>query len=236
MAHNKSVEELEHELEVSRKEFDEFMMEATLSVAEFFDVLKRLTQGDFEVRAKENSSQELFANFGKVINETIVKLAFETRQLEEARSRSEVHARDLEATLRKVRAQQDAIAQLSTPIIQVWDRILCLPIVGIVDSKRAGEMMDTLLNRIIETDCRFVIVDITGVDVFDTQTADHFVKMIRAASLLGVQCMITGIKPQIAQTMTTIGVNLGGIVTLRNLEAGLLAAIKGLGYRVAKDA
>ena len=78
--------------------------------------------------------------------------------------------------------------------------------------------------------------DITGVDVFDTQTADHFVKMIRAASLLGVQCMITGIKPQIAQTMTTIGVNLGGIVTLRNLEAGLLAAIKGLGYRVAKDA
>lgn len=212
---DKNQRNYEQELQKSQAEFDDLSMEMALAISEFFQVLQTLTAGDFSVRAREDHPNDLFANFGKVINKTIV---------------------DLERSFKQVKSQQAAIARLSTPIIQVWDQVLCLPIVGVVDSKRAAEMMETLLNQVVETQCRAVIVDVTGVDVVDTQTADHFIKMIRAASLLGVKCMITGIKPQIAQTITQIGVDLSGIQTLKNLEAGLMESIRTLGYRVVRDA
>lgn len=219
--YQKRIKELETTIENQQKEYDDFSMDLALTISEFFEVMRKLTTGDFEVRASENYENQLFANFGKVINETITTLGRETKQLEEAKTKLEEHSKELERSLETIKRQRNAIAEMSTPIIQVWDGVLCLPVVGIVDSRRSAEMMDTLLKSIDKTRCRCVIVDLTGVDIVDTQAADHFIKMVRAANLLGANCMITGISPQIAQTLTHIGVNLRDIKTLRNLQAGL---------------
>lgn len=129
--------------------------------------------------------------------------------------------RELEAKLETIEMQQAAIRELSTPIIEVWASVLCLPVVGIVDSQRSAEMTETLLETIVAKQARMAIVDITGIDVMDTKTADHFIKMARAVRLLGAECIISGINPGIAQTLTHIGVDLTGIRTLRSLRDAL---------------
>jgi len=209
------VKQLEAEIESRQDEYNTLSMEMALQISEFFEVMQKLTKGEFDIRASEDSPNELFSSFGKVINQTIEALGNETHQLEEANRR-----------------QLAAIREMSTPIIQVWDKVLCLPIVGVVDTKRSAEMMETLLNNVVESKCRCVIVDVTGVDVVDTQTADHFIKMVRAANLLGAHCMITGISPQIAQTLTQIGVDLSGIKTLSNLQAGLGESFRTMNLKV----
>jgi rsbT co-antagonist protein RsbR len=127
-----------------------------------------------------------------------------------------------------------AFSELSTPIIQIWDDVLALPIVGIVDSHRSEDMMVSLLNEVVEKQSRCVIIDITGVDVVDTKTADHFIKMVKAVKLLGAECIITGISPDIAQTLTHIGVDMAGIQTRRNVQQGLQEAFRTLNYEVRK--
>jgi rsbT co-antagonist protein RsbR len=129
--------------------------------------------------------------------------------------------RELEAKLETIEMQQAAIRELSTPIIEVWAGVLCLPVVGVVDSQRSAEMTETLLETIVAKQARMAIVDITGIDVMDTKTADHFIKMARAVRLLGAECIISGINPGIAQTLTHIGVDLTGIRTLRSLRDAL---------------
>ncbi len=121
--------------------------------------------------------------------------------------------------------QRTAIQELSTPVLQLWKNVLALPIIGVVDSSRCAEIMERLLFEITEKQAHYVILDITGVEVVDTKTADHFVKMIRAAELLGSSCLLTGIRPAVAQTLVEIGVDLSSITTLRNLEDGLQACL-----------
>jgi rsbT co-antagonist protein RsbR len=120
-----------------------------------------------------------------------------------------------------IEAQQIAIKDLSTPIIDLWDDIITLPIVGIVDSQRALEMTERLLQRVVEKGSRCIIIDITGVNVVDTMTADHFVKMVKAVRYLGSYCVVTGISPEIAQTLVLSGVEMGNVKTLRSLKEGL---------------
>lgn len=141
--------------------------------------------------------------------------------LNDALLRAEEANRDLEAKLETIERQQAAIRELSTPIIEVWAGVLCLLVVGIVDSQRSAEMTETLLEMIVAKQARTAIVDITGIDVMDTKTADHFIKMAKAVRLLGADCILSGINPGIAQTLTHIGVDLTGIRTLRNLRDAL---------------
>jgi rsbT co-antagonist protein RsbR len=142
-------------------------------------------------------------------------------ELNRAIQKQEAVNRELEAKLETIEMQQAAIRELSTPIIEVWASVLCLPVVGVVDSQRSAEMTETLLETIVSKQARMAIVDITGIDVMDTKTADHFIKMARAVRLLGAECIITGINPGIAQTLTHIGVDLTGIRTLRSLRDAL---------------
>ena len=128
----------------------------------------------------------------------------------------------LEGLLNVVQQQKDAISQMSTPILQIWEGILVLPVVGIVDTERSAEMTDKLLDAVVEHRARGVLIDITGIDILDTKTADHFIKMAKAVRLLGAESVITGISPAIAQTLTHIDVDLTGIVTLRSLRDGLV--------------
>ncbi|WP_433931819.1 PAS domain S-box protein [Sorangium cellulosum] len=128
---------------------------------------------------------------------------------------------ELRAKLQLIEKQQKVIRDLSTPIIEVWDKVLTLPMVGVVDSLRLSEVMDNLLSAIVSKDARYAILDLTGVDAVDTQTARHLIEMIDAIRLLGAEGIVTGIRSNVAQTMITLGVDLSGVTTVGNLRAGL---------------
>lgn len=141
--------------------------------------------------------------------------------LEAAQKRTETYQKELEAKLSMIEVQRAAIKELSTPIIEVWEGILCLPVVGVLDSTRSAEMTEALLVAIIEKRARSAIIDITGIQVMDTGTADHFLRMAKAVRLLGARCVLTGINPGIAQTIVHMGVDLGGVVIHRSLRNAL---------------
>jgi rsbT co-antagonist protein RsbR len=141
--------------------------------------------------------------------------------LERERDRSNSYQADLEEKLRTIETQRLAIAELSTPVMQVWDGVLCLPVVGVMDTARSADMTQSLLRSVVEMKTKCCIIDITGIEVMDTSTADHFMRMARAVALLGSECMLTGINPHIAQTIVQMGLDLGGIRTLRTLRDAL---------------
>lgn len=157
------------------------------------------------------------------------------RVLGELRRTSDAHARalserdrsvqELEDKLEIIARQQAAIQALSTPIIQIWDGVLAVPVVGAVDGERASQMMEKLLETIIQTKSRHAILDVTGVETVDADTADNFVRLIRGVQLLGAQGIISGIGPMVAQTIVDLGVDLAGIPTHANLKEALHACI-----------
>ncbi|MDD5093386.1 MAG: PAS domain S-box protein [Dehalococcoidia bacterium] len=136
-------------------------------------------------------------------------------------------------TVEKLKASQE---ELSTPVIQVWDKILALPVIGLVDSNRAQTIMDVLLSRIVETQAEMVILDITGVSTVDTQVANHLIKTVEAANMLGTECVITGIRPETAQTMIRLGLEMDSFPTKRTLRDGLMFGLKKLGFEVKRAA
>jgi rsbT co-antagonist protein RsbR len=119
-----------------------------------------------------------------------------------------------------------AIDELSTPVLEVWDDVLVTPVIGVIDSRRMADMVQKLLTEIVRTQAQYVIVDLTGVDLVDTKTADHLIKMVRKAELIGARCMLTGIQPPVAQTLVDIGVDFGRLTTLRNLKHGLRESMR----------
>ena len=133
---------------------------------------------------------------------------------------------ELRAQLDRVEAQQQVIRDLSTPIIEVWDGVLTLPMVGVLDTVRTADVMESLLTRITQTAAQFAILDLTGVEVVDTKVASHLISLISAIRLLGAEGLITGIKPTVAQTMVALGLDLTRIVTRSNLKAGLRYCIQ----------
>jgi rsbT co-antagonist protein RsbR len=134
------------------------------------------------------------------------------------------------------RQQQDML-ELSTPVVKLWEGVLALPMIGTLDSARTQVVMETLLQRIVETGAEVAILDITGVPTVDTLTAQHLIKTVTAARLMGAECIISGIRPQIAQTIVHLGVDLGDIVTKATLaEAFRLALTRnGLGVTRLKN-
>jgi rsbT co-antagonist protein RsbR len=170
--------------------------------------------------------EDEFAELETAFTVFVEELADAKTALKDTLAKHEQANRDLEAKLQMIEMQQAAIRDLSTPIIEVWVGVLCLPVVGIVDSQRSAEMTETLLEMIVSKQARTAIVDITGIDVMDTKTADHFIKMAKAVRLLGAECIISGINPSIAQTLTHIGVDLTGVRTMRNLRDALQAHLR----------
>jgi rsbT co-antagonist protein RsbR len=122
--------------------------------------------------------------------------------------------------------QQQELMELSTPVVQLWDNILALPLIGTLDSERTQVVMESLLQRIVETGAMIAIIDITGVPTVDTLVAQHLMKTIAAARLMGADCIISGIRPQIAQTIVHLGVNLQDVVTKATLADAFLIALK----------
>jgi rsbT co-antagonist protein RsbR len=136
------------------------------------------------------------------------------------------------ANLDTVARHQAAIRELSTPVIRVHHRVLLLPLVGTVDSHRAGQIMETLLLRVVEEQARAVIVDIAGVPTVDTMVADHLLKTTEAVRLLGAETILTGISAQIARTVVQLGVDISAMHTRSRLEDGIELALGLLGRSI----
>jgi anti-anti-sigma regulatory factor len=119
-----------------------------------------------------------------------------------------------------------AVEDTSSPILEVWEGVLAMPIVGLVDSRRTADMVGRLLSEIARTQASFVIVDLTGVEGVDTKTADHLMKLMRKVEVIGARCVLTGIQPAMAETLVDLGVDFGRLTTLRNLKHGLRAALQ----------
>ncbi len=129
--------------------------------------------------------------------------------------------------------QQKEIAELSTPVVKLWDGILALPLIGTLDSERTQVVMENLLQSIVEHAADYAIIDITGVPTVDTLVAQHLLKTVAAARLMGADCIISGIRPQIAQTMVHLGVELN-VVSKANLADALAAALRATGRTVTR--
>jgi len=122
--------------------------------------------------------------------------------------------------------------ELSTPVVKLWDGILALPMIGTLDSARTQIVMESLLQKIVDTGSEIAIIDITGVPTVDTLVAQHLLKTVTALRLMGAECIISGIRPQIAQTIVHLGVDLQGVTTKANLADALALALKRSGYKI----
>lgn len=134
-----------------------------------------------------------------------------------------------------IRRQQDEMLELSTPVVKLWDKILALPLIGTLDSSRTQVVMESLLQEIVDTESSVAIIDITGVPTVDTLVAQHLIKTVSAARLMGAECIISGIRPQIAQSMVHLGVAFSDITTKATLADALKQALKQTGYRIARS-
>ncbi len=134
---------------------------------------------------------------------------------------------------RIIREQQEAIRELSTPVLQVRERLLISPIIGVIDPQRARQLTEQLLRGIRTNRARVVVIDITGVAAMDATVANHLVQTVEASRLLGARVIVTGLSPEIAQTLVNIGVDLGKMNTVGDLQGGIEEAERFLGYKVA---
>jgi len=156
------------------------------------------------------------------VTEVIDRLALHTVATFQ-KSREEVIAR-----------QQEEMLELSTPVVKLWDGVVALPMIGTLDSARTQVVMESLLQRIVETGSEIAIIDITGVPTVDTLVAQHLLKAVTAIRLMGADCIISGIRPQIAQTIVHLGVELGGVTTKATLADALALAFKRSGLIVTR--
>lgn len=145
---------------------------------------------------------------------------------------TEVHQKAREEMISR---QQQELMELSTPVVKMWEGILALPLIGTLDSSRTQVVMESLLQKIVETGAPVAIIDITGVPTVDTLVAQHLLKTITAARLMGADCIISGMRPQIAQTVVHLGVDLGDVVTKASLSDAFALALRRMGMGVKRD-
>lgn len=170
-----------------------------------------------EVKTTEALAEETWA-----ATETLDRLGLYTMETHQ-RSREEV-----------IQRQQHEMMELSTPVVKLWDGVLALPLIGTLDSARTQVVMEALLQKIVETGSSVAIIDITGVPTVDTLVAQHLLKTVTAARLMGADCIISGIRPQIAQTIVHLGVALGNVITKGSLADAFQLALQRAGLSLAR--
>ncbi|AMA46322.1 STAS domain-containing protein [Pseudomonas sp. 22-AL-CL-001] len=135
-----------------------------------------------------------------------------------------------------IKRQQEELLELSTPVVKLWDGVLALPLIGTLDSQRSQTVMESLLQRIVDTGAEIAIIDITGVPTVDTLVAQHLLKTVTAIRLMGADAIISGVRPQIAQTIVHLGLDLGALTTKASLADALKLALSRLGVDIGKRA
>jgi len=168
-----------------------------------------------------NHAEQLFLGV-TTVNDFVDRLALHTTD-------SFISARN-----QVIARQQEEMLELSTPVVTLWDGIVALPLIGTLDSARTQVVMESLLQAIVQTNSRFAIIDITGVPTVDTLVAQHLLKTITAARLMGAECILSGIRPQIAQTIVHLGINLSDITTKARLADAFKVALERTGRSVTR--
>jgi rsbT co-antagonist protein RsbR len=184
-------------------------------IAEFLAVLRATDGGDASARVPARFAEtEPMTALATAVNSII-------ERLERVRAETQRYERELDEQVATIDKQRAAIKELSTPMIEVWAGVLCVPIVGVIDSSRAAEMTGALLSAVVEKKVRFTIIDITGIEAMDTRATDHFLRMARSVRLLGAECVLSGINPNVARSIVHMGVEMSGIRTYRSLRDAL---------------
>jgi rsbT co-antagonist protein RsbR len=238
-----------------RAQADEFLQLLASAAASNLDVssphwepVRTFLEGLSRSRATQGFSTEetatfifslkrpLFARIGAAAGRDPEGLARETWHITELIDRLGMHTANTFQKAREdvIRRQQEELLELSTPVVKLWDGILALPMIGTLDSARTQIVMESLLHRIVETGAEIAIVDITGVPTVDTLVAQHLLKTVTAIRLMGADCIISGIRPQIAQTIVHLGVELQGVTTKATLADALALALTRTGLSVTK--
>jgi rsbT co-antagonist protein RsbR len=188
-------------------------------ISDILVVLSEVSTGTFFSRLPELPDEDNWCILYRAINDMAAALA-------EAHEKSERYQAELQDRLETIEKQRTAIRELSTPVIEVWEGVLCLPVVGVMDTSRSAEMSEALLRAVVERKARCTIIDVTGIDVMDTATVDHFLRMAKSVRLLGAECIVTGVSPGIAQTIVHMGVDLSGLTTRRSLRDALTLYVR----------
>ena len=178
----------------------------------------------------------LFARLRAELGQDAGTLADETWAASELIDRLGMHTvKSFQKTREDViHRQQQELLELSTPVVKLWEGVLALPMIGTLDSARTQVVMESLLQRIVDTGSEIAIIDITGVPTVDTLVAQHLLKTVTAIRLMGADCIISGVRPQIAQTIVHLGVDLQGVTTKATLADALSLALKRSGFVVSK--
>jgi rsbT co-antagonist protein RsbR len=178
----------------------------------------------FDLLRRELASAEELAQATWNVSEVVDNLGLYT---------TEMHQQSRESVISR---QQQEMLELSTPVVQLWEHILALPLIGTLDSARTQVMMENLLERIVQANALVAIIDITGVPTVDTLVAQHLLKTVAAARLMGADCIISGIRPQIAQTIVHLGVNLADVITKATLADAFVVALQKTGANIVSKA
>lgn len=189
------------------------------------DVLSSVAAGDLESRIQSDVEDDL-TGVEEAINILIDDLTYELKQSKQMKESLEEQLLKIKEQQKTIVKQQEDLLELSSPVTKVWDNILILPVIGTLDSQRTQIMMENLLEKIVKTGCTYSILDITGVPTVDTQVANHLLKTVTSARLLGAECIISGISPAIAQTIVHLGIDLSSIKTKATLQDAMIFAMK----------
>lgn len=180
--------------------------------------------------------EPLFDALEQTLADAPERRAGETRRISGLIDRLALHTTEVHQKGREevIDRQQREMLELSTPVVQLWDGVLALPLIGTLDSARTQIVMETLLQEIVNKGAGLAIIDITGVPTVDTLVAQHLLKTIAAARLMGAECILSGIRPQIAQTVVHLGVDLSDVITKATLAGAFSVALERLGLRVER--
>jgi anti-anti-sigma regulatory factor len=189
------------------------------------NVVQSVSSGDLSVKIEPPEEKDEFTALSIELERMINGLIETNRVSEERMARLQAVVEEKERLLETVR-------ELSSPVIQVWENVLVMPLIGAIDSARATRIMEDLLTGITKYQAEIVIIDITGVPVVDTRVANHLIQTIKAAGLLGTRCVVVGISSEVAQSLISLGVDLSGVITRSNLQAGIRYAMEMVGLEV----
>jgi rsbT co-antagonist protein RsbR len=197
---------------------------ARLSRAE--KILARVAGGDYSQKITIAEEDDQLTSLEMGINFLVLDL----RSISEANREKEAmlltQTRELESKLATIEYQAQTIRELSTPVIQIWDEILMLPLIGMIDTARAQQVMENLLEAVVKSGASIVIIDITGVPLVDTAVVRHLIDTTAAMQLLGAEAVLTGVSPQNASTLVKLGVDLSRVTTRGSLQSGLKLAFE----------
>lgn len=189
------------------------------------DILASVAAGELDLRIESDTDDDL-SGVEQAINILIDDLTHELKKSLKIKGELEDKLQKIQDQQKTILQQQEDLMELSSPVSKVWDNILILPVIGTLDSQRTQIMMENLLQKIVSTGCTTAILDITGVATVDTQVANHLLKTVTAARLLGAECIVSGISPAIAQTIVHLGINLTNILTKATLQDAMIYSMK----------